>query len=48
VADCFHWLMLANEDVATRVIYVANGMRARGPIHGRHVSLVYWLFGFVC
>jgi hypothetical protein len=28
--------------VMTRVTLAANGMRARGPIHGRHVSLVGW------
>jgi hypothetical protein len=28
--------------VITRVALVANGMRARGPIHGHHVYLVGW------
>jgi hypothetical protein len=40
----FNGWLLANW-IATRVICVVNGMRACGPIHGRHVSLVYWLFG---
>jgi hypothetical protein len=35
------WL-LANR-VLTRVSLAANGMRTRGPMLGRHVSLVGWL-----
>jgi hypothetical protein len=33
----FHWLMLASS-MLTRVQLMANDMRTRGPIHGRHVS----------
>ena len=31
----------------TRVLLVANGMLTRGPIRGRHVSLVVWFKSFV-
>jgi hypothetical protein len=36
------WQMWSNERL-TRVLLVANGMLTRGPIRGRHVSLVVWL-----
>jgi hypothetical protein len=42
----FHWLMVVESGV-TRVIWLANGVRTRGPIGGRHVSLiilVMWLY----
>jgi hypothetical protein len=29
-------------DILTHVLLVANGMMTRGPISGRHVSLVVW------
>jgi hypothetical protein len=37
---------LTNQEM-TRVSLVASGMRTRGPIHGHHVSLIIWLFGYV-
>ena len=40
------WPSLIGKQLAyerlTRVILVANGMLTRGPICGRHVSLVVW------
>jgi hypothetical protein len=41
---CFHWLMLTNQ-VLTRVLYLANGVRTRGPIWRRHVSLIFGSYG---
>jgi hypothetical protein len=34
--------------VLTRVLLTTNNMRARGPIHGHHVSLVDWFMIVVC
>jgi hypothetical protein len=42
-----HWLMVVESNRMTRVIWLANGVRTRGPIGGRHVSLiilVMWLY----
>jgi len=38
------WLMLTNQGL-TRVLYLANGVRTRGPIWRRHVSLIFGSYG---
>jgi hypothetical protein len=38
------WLTVVESGDDT-CLWVANGMRTRGPIRGRHVSLVDWLSG---
>jgi len=41
----FYWLVVVQSGDGTCHL-MANDVRTRGPIGGRHVSLVYWLMVF--